>query len=182
MVKIEDVKQKLSQTIAAGTACFAKDAEWDYELLNEHVLELEEMSREAIQAQLRKECETILDQLDERKPLTPQQLSTVRMFIVGESEAYLRAEKQADAWRAEIRRLFGQLEQFGAGTIDGVDSLFQLRAICMEAIRVIPDITFYLDQKERIQKFDDATSKPLEEKTIRVLREILQSMLISENM
>jgi hypothetical protein len=180
MVKIEDVKQKLSQTVAAGTACFTKDAEWDYELLNAHVIELEELSREAIQAQLRTECEKVLDQLDKGQPLTPQQLSTVRVFIVGESEAYVKSEKEVDTWRAEIRRLFGELEQLGA--IDGVDSLLQLRAICLETIRVIPDLTFYLEQKERIQKFDAATSKPLEADTAKVLREILQSMLISENM
>ena len=182
MVKIEDVKQKLGQTVAAGTACFTKDVEWDYEQLNAHVIELEEMSREAIQAQLRAECEKILDQLDKGEPLTPQQLSTVRVFVVGESEAYVKSEKEADTWRAEIKRRFGELEQLSAGAIDNVDSLLQVRAVCLEAIRVIPDLTFYLEQKERIQKFDAATSKPLEAETAKVLRYILQSMLNSENM
>jgi hypothetical protein len=57
-----------------------------------------------------------------------------------------------------------------------VDRLMHLRALCAEVRRVLPDVVYYLDQKERSAKFEEATRKPLDPEGYRVLAEIIEQM------
>jgi hypothetical protein len=57
-----------------------------------------------------------------------------------------------------------------------------LRALCGEVRRVLPAIIYYLDQKERTQKFQQARQGSVDADAYRVLAEIVEQMLVSERM
>jgi hypothetical protein len=57
-----------------------------------------------------------------------------------------------------------------------------LRALCSEVRRVLPDIVYYLEQKERASKFQEATRGPIDAEGYRVLAEIVEAMLLSEKL
>ncbi|HXM62655.1 MAG TPA: hypothetical protein VN950_17480 [Terriglobales bacterium] len=63
-----------------------------------------------------------------------------------------------------------------------VDGSMHLRALCAEVRRVLPDVVYYLDQKERTSKFQEATRQPLDPEGYRVLAEIVEQMLLSDKM
>jgi hypothetical protein len=61
-----------------------------------------------------------------------------------------------------------------------VDGLLHLRALGQELRRVLPDIVYYLDDKERVERFRKATSGPLDVEGYSVLAEIVSAMISSD--
>jgi hypothetical protein len=54
--------------------------------------------------------------------------------------------------------------------------------LCAEVHRVLPAVVYYLDQKERAGKFQQATQGPIDAEASRVLAEIVEQMLVSDKM
>jgi hypothetical protein len=61
-----------------------------------------------------------------------------------------------------------------------VDDLLHLRALSQELRRVLPDIVYYLEDKERVERFRKATAGPLDPEGYRVLAEIVTAMISSD--
>ncbi|HJY85238.1 MAG TPA: hypothetical protein VKE24_00240 [Candidatus Acidoferrales bacterium] len=61
-----------------------------------------------------------------------------------------------------------------------VDGLMRLRAVCREALELLPRLAFYLGEKERVRKFQEATSQPLDSEAGQVIAEIIQEKLDSD--
>ena len=74
-----------------------------------------------------------------------------------------------------------EIFKFQSGDLD-VDGPMHLRALCNEVRRVLPDVVYYLDQKERTSKFQEATRGPIDADGYRVLAEIVEPMLLSGKM
>ncbi len=55
-----------------------------------------------------------------------------------------------------------------------------LRALCQELRRVLPNIVYYLNQRQRAAKFQAATKGPLDAEAYRVLSEIVEAMASSD--
>jgi hypothetical protein len=55
-----------------------------------------------------------------------------------------------------------------------------LQALCQELRRVLPNIVYYLDQKERTNKFHEATNGSIDAEGYRVLAEMVTAMISSD--
>ena len=179
MADIQQVKAEVKAALDRASRCENAETSDNYGLLADQVEELEGEAREAFQSQI--DFATLLPKLKQKQPLGPADLKALEQLIVGDAEYYLKYETEFEHWKAEARQLITEIGNLQATTLD-TDGLMHLRAVCQELRRVLPDIVFYLDQKERTAKFQEATRGPIDAEGYRVLAEIVEAMIASDQM
>jgi hypothetical protein len=117
--------------------------------------------------------------LKQSKPLGPAELKTLELLIVGDAEYFLKYEADLDRWKGEVNQLIAEIAKLQSSQLD-VDGLMHLRTLCQELRRVLPNIVYYLDQKERTSKFHEATSGSIDAEGYRVLAEMVTAMISSD--
>jgi hypothetical protein len=180
MASAQQVAAKLGKTLDIAARCFEAELGEGYEALNEEVSELEALAREAFQAKLSDTFKPVLEKLKKGQSLTPDELKMLELLIVGDAEYYLRSENNIENWKAQVRSLIEQIRGIQASQLEDVDGLMRLRAICREALELLPHVAFYLEEKERVHKFQEATSQPLDPEAGQAIAEIIQEKLDSD--
>jgi len=174
--RISATIQKTLELASRSTQLETSDS---YGALGDQVEELEGQARQAFLAKMG--ISALLPKLKTGKPLTPEDLKTLELLIVGDAEYFLKYENDLEQWKSEIRKLLAEISNLQSSDLD-VDGLMHLRALCAEVGRVLPDVVYYLNQKERTSKFQAATREPLDPEGYRVLAEIVEQMLLSGKM
>jgi hypothetical protein len=174
MWDIPQVNATIQKTLELASRCTQLETSDNYGALGDQVGELESQARQAFLAKM--EIASLLPKLKTGKPLTPEDLKTLELLIVGDAEYFLKYENDLEQWKGEIRKLLGEISNLQSSDLD-VDGLMHLRALCAEVGRVLPDVVYYLNQKERTSKFQAATREPLDSEGYRVLAEIVEQML-----
>ena len=179
MSNVSDVTTNIGAVLEQASRCAATETSDNYGDLDAIVEALDGQAREAIQSHL--DIPSLLQKLKDLKPLGPAELKTLELLIVGDAESFLKYETGLGRWKDEVNQLVAEIGQLQSSPLD-VDGLMQLRAVCQELRRVIPDIVYYLDQKERTAKFQEATKGPIDAEGYRVLAEIVTAKLSSEKL
>jgi hypothetical protein len=178
MSDASDIKTAIDKALQLAHAAVENETSENYELLGDQIEELEGQSREAFQSKM--DFASLLPKLEKAKPLTPTDLKTLELLIVGDAEYYLKYETELNEWRQECKRILSDIAGLRSSELD-VDGLMHLRALCREARRVLPDLFFYFEQKERAAHFEAATKGTIDQKGYRVLATMVKNMLESEN-
>ena len=179
MSDITDVNTAIDKALQRASRCADEETSENYEVLEDLIEELESQSREAFESKM--DVASLLPKLKNEKPLTPAELKTLELMIVGDAEYYLKYETELDSWRKEAKRILAEISSLRSADLD-VDGLMHLRALCREARRVLPDLVFYLEQKERAARFQAATKGTIDSEGYRVLDEIIKAMIDSEKL
>jgi hypothetical protein len=179
MVNVAPIAASIRAALEQSARCTTSETSENYDGLGSQVEALDEQAREQVQSQLA--IASLLPKLKERKPLGPAELKTLELLIVGDAESFLKYEADLDRWKGEANQLVAEIGKLQSPQLD-VDALLHLRALCQELRRVLPDIVFYLDQKERTARFKDATKGPIDAEGYRVLAEIVTAMISSEKL
>ena len=74
---------------------------------------------------------------------------------------------EIENWKNEVKRLAEEMRRLQASGLTEMDSLMHLRALCREAMRILPDLAFYYGEKERARKFDEAIRGAIDRDTRR---------------
>jgi hypothetical protein len=177
------LEKKVARTVeVADNAYHTGDVE-DYKQLDLHIRSMEEMARELFQEQLRKPYESIVVKLEHGEPLTGEEQEVLEFFIVGVAKYYIKEEENFDQWREELGRLTQEIENVSMKRdLSSVDGLLYLQALCRDAQHVLPEVIFYLEEKERIRRFREATEGVLDPQGARFLADILRGMMSSFDM
>ncbi len=179
MGDVSQVATTIRTALEQAARCAAAETSDNYDDLGARVETLEEQARQAVKSQL--DIASLLPKLKERKPLGPPELKTLELLIVGDAESFLKYEADLDRWKDEVNQLMAEVGKLQSSQLD-VDGLMHLRALCQELRRVLPDIVYYLDQKERTAKFQQATKGPIDAEGYRVLTEMVTAMISSDRM
>jgi len=115
--------------------------------------------REKIQSMTSKEVKGIIKKLADGEDPTKDEMDLVKLWVVGDAEAYAKMENNFEDWIAEFRWLESLLSEQEAGT-EEVQDLFRVQGILEDASRLAINIGYYLETKERIRRFEEATSNP----------------------
>jgi hypothetical protein len=174
MGDVPRISATIQKTLELASRCTQVETSDNYGALGDQVEELEGRARQAFLAKM--EISALLPRLKTGMPLTPEDLKTLELLIVGDAEYFLKYENDLEQWKSEIRKLLGEISNLQSSDLD-VDGLMHLRALCAEVGRVLPDVVYYLNQKERTSKFQAATREPLDSEGYRVLAEIVEQML-----
>jgi hypothetical protein len=177
MSDASDIKAAIDKVLQLASNCEKNETSENYELMEDQIGELEAQSREAFQAKI--DFASLLPKLEKAKPLTPTDLKALELLLVGDAESYLKYETELDEWRQECRRILAEIASLRSSNLD-IDGLLHLRALCREAQRVLPDLFFYYEQKERAAHFDAAIKGTIDQDGYRVLAMIVKNMLESE--
>ena len=173
------VRTSIRKTLDLAARCSASETSDNYEFLEVQIDELEAQAREASQAKM--ELKSLLQKLIEVQPLTPADLKTLELLIVGDAEYYLKFESELEEWKNQLKRALDQIAPLQNSALD-VDGLMHARALCREAHEVLGDLVFYFEAKERTAKFQAATQGQIDAEGYHFLAQIVQEMLTSDKM
>jgi len=176
MSDVSDVKKAIDRALQSASQCNANETSENYAVLEDQIEALEGLSRRLILSKV--DVATLLPKLEKARPLTPADLKTLELLIVGDAESYLKYETELEQWKQESKRILGEIASLESADLD-VDALMHLRALCSEARRVLPPLVQYFDQKERAARFQTATQGPIHPEGYRVLAEIIRKMIES---
>ncbi|MEI8011653.1 MAG: hypothetical protein WCI27_04125 [Candidatus Omnitrophota bacterium] len=136
--------------------------------------------REEIQQKTADRIAEIVNNLSADKPLSPEDISLVRLWVVGDAAAYVQAEDDFNAWVEEYKQMVGVLQGFENKTCSQED-LLKLGGILEDAIRLSFDIANFLEKKERIAKFDAAVKDGIDDDEKEILVRVLTGKFRSED-
>jgi hypothetical protein len=175
----DQVRAAIQEAMDLADRAAATETYDNYELLEQQIDQLESQARNLFQSKI--DLAGLLAKLSAAKPLTPVDLNTLELLIVGDAEYYLKYETELDEWKAQLRRVLDQITGLQASTLD-VDGLMHIRALCREAHEVLADLVFYFEAKERAAKFKAATQGPINIEGYRFLAEVVRETLRSQEM
>jgi hypothetical protein len=159
-----------------GNACDSMQGS-DFQQVASFLSNANSMIREELQQTTSTAMKTIINNLKSGKPISDADLELVKMWIIGDASAYIEMENNFNDWVEEFKRLKSVLARY-EGKDCSLKDLYSLRGIMEDAIRVSYDIHNYLEKKERVDKFENATrdkNNMKSEVLVRVLEGSLES-------
>jgi hypothetical protein len=174
-----DVATGIKAALEQAARCVAAETSDNYGDLDAQLEALDGAARMTVQARL--DIPSLLKKLKQQESLGPADWKTLELLIVGDAECFVKYEADLDRWKGEVGQLIAEIGKLQSPPLD-VDGLLHLRALCQELRRVVPAIVYYLEQKERAAKFQQASHGSLDAEGYRVLAEIMSAMLASAKM
>jgi len=153
-----------------------------FEALDNQFRQLGVLARETLQERLGGECRTLIDKLENGKPLTLPEQETLEMLIVGEARAFIQQESDYKNWQAKIEQLTREIEQLEASGLKTHQDLLNLQAVCSQARMILPGITYYLRERERAERFEASMRDELDASQGKFLADIIREMMQSGKM
>ena len=161
MDEVSQVNTTIQKTLAQVSRCTEAETSDNYATLEDQVGDLENFAREALQAKM--DFASLLPKLEQGKPLTPADLKTLELLIVGGVEYYVKYETKVEHWKGELGRVFGEIAEPLGLKLD-IDELLHLRALCREAREVLAKLVFISMRKSGTASL----RQPLEVQSIRM--------------
>jgi hypothetical protein len=154
MSNFPEIIKKLNEDYALAVQ---KGAGERYSLLSTMFTELGDYLRECIQGMTTTEIKGIINKLKKGILLTSQEQENLKLWMVGDADYYVRLENNYTDWQNELKRLMGEINALDLKAPDIVD-LSKLRGLLQDAMRTVADILFYIQQKERVSLFEEAST------------------------
>ena len=139
---------------------------------------LENDLREQFQSDTSPQIETIIQKLESDVEIDDSDLVLIRLWVVGDAQAYVEMENDYKGWLSELNRLFSVIENKKSEE-SNLDNMYKLSGTVRDASRVIGDIIFFKRQQERLENFENA-SKNLNPENKVTLANILKRKLQSD--
>jgi hypothetical protein len=118
--------------------------------------------------------------LENGKPITPNDLNTLKLLMVGDADYFVKYDDDFDRSESELKRIIEEIRKLQTSNLD-VDGLMHLRVLCREACSVANPATFYLEQKERVRKFEEATTGGIDSESGRFFAHMIRHMMTSQS-
>lgn len=167
---IQQLKQAAEEALAAQNAK-------EFSEFERFVNEVEAFVRETQQSLWGAEAKAVIRKLERGDALQENDKQVIRTFLVSDAEHYLACENNYGDWQLELKRLMTDVSR-RANMLDK-DSIAELRGVLKDAIRLVPDIRNYLEERERVKKFDSAL-KSLDQPSRDMLAQLMREQLTHE--
>jgi hypothetical protein len=136
--------------------------------------------REAIEQATAADVAAIIAKLEKNQPLSEAEKQTVRLWVVGDAEGYLKMENNYPDWLAEYQRLVEAVADY-EGKSGSVQELVEVHGLLEDAIKVADALAHFLEAKERVGRFEEAITH-LTAEDGKLIAGILKRMLTSPDM
>ncbi len=114
--------------------------------------------REEFQRMTKPEVLRIIAKLEAGQSLSNLEIDMVKLWIVGDHESYVRNENNFKDWMSDVSRVMGEIDGLGRSGADS-KSIMHLRALFLDAKRSCMDIAHFLEKKECVARFEEATAQ-----------------------
>ena len=145
----------------------------EFETLEQQINRLEATVREMQQSMLSERSKLALKNLRAGRPLSEEEKAILQAVVVGDAESYLRVENNLQDWLNELQRLVGEMERLARSEDEA--HINQLRGVTKDAVRLMPSLRAYMEEKDRLDRFNNAQTK-LDEPNRQVLAQVVSEM------
>jgi hypothetical protein len=133
--------------------------------------------RQAIELATAETVAAIIGKLEHNQPLTEAEKQTVKLWVVGDAEGYVKMENNVQDWLSEYRRLLDIITDW-EGKTGSVQELVEVHGVIEDAIKVADSMAHYLEDRERVSRCEAALSN-LDAEDNKFIAGMLKSMLDS---
>ena len=168
-----EITAKLSETLNAAQKCSAAETVENYDLLAEQLNELASTTGQSLLSH--GNYQPLIDKLENGTQLTETELKTVRSLIVGDADQYLKYSDDFARMKTEVSRILSQIEQLKSQDLN-LEALMRLRVLCKEASSALVPTLHYLEQRDRVHRFEEHTHGPLSKDAGHILARIIKEM------
>jgi hypothetical protein len=171
-----------SQVFEQGSRSLQTDTSEAFERLYLQIHALETQARETFQYQFRRDYQTVVDKLRNGDRLDENDKHLISQLLIADAKSYVKHAGDYETWKDQIDRLLAELKAVQDQGVRTTDDLLHIQALCRDMRAVLPDITFYLRERERIMGYEqnDLNSLPPELKNI--LADVVKGMMESDKM
>ncbi len=170
-----DVVTQIDAMLAAAARCAADETTQNYDALEQQLNDLGELAYITCESQV--DYRSLVRKLRAGDALSPEELSTVRLLMVGDADYYVKYDEEFGRCKAEAGKIIGEMERFKSGEL-GAEGLMHVNTLCREAASLLALTQHYLDARDRVRRFETSTSGPLDRDTARELAHIIEGMFI----
>jgi len=133
--------------------------------------------RQAIEQATAEAVAAIIGKLENNQPLTEAEKQTVKLWVVGDAEGYVKMENSFQDWLQDYRRLL-EVIAVGEGQTGSIQELVEMHGVLEDAIKVADAVAHYLEDRERVARCEAALSN-LNAEDNKFIAGMLKSMLDS---
>lgn len=175
-----NIAQKLSEIFHDKQRVDVNTEEGYFNKISVPLAALEDLLREQIQDETSNQVSRIIQKLISDEEITEDDLKLIRLWVIGDAESYIKMENDFTGWIDELNRLLSVIDDFKNQELT-LEKMIKLSGTVCDATRVIADIVFFKQEKERILNFENA-SKVLTTENKIVLANILNEKFLSDQM
>ena len=173
MAGYQEVVAKISDALNAAGKCSTAETAENYSYLQEQLGELDSSLGQSLRSHI--EYRPLLDKLQKGNPLTDEELKTLRSLVIGDADQYLRYDDDFQQSKSQLGKILDEIQRLKSSDFD-VETLGHLRVLCREASSALVPTLHYIEQKERVQNFEEHTRGPLSSDATRVLAGIIKGL------
>jgi len=173
MEYLKGMSQVMKQAQAGNTAD-------QYSFAAAQLIQAKNRVREAIEQATADEVAAIISKLENSQSLTEAEKQTVRLWVVGDAEGYLKMENNFPDWQAEYQRLMAAVADY-EGKSGSVPELVEVHGLLEDAGKVADTLAHFLEDKERVARFEQAINH-LDAEGEKFIAGVLKNMLTSPDM
>ena len=182
MTTNDAVSQKAQIVQRVASEALGSDNSQNFEEFDRQVRELESMAREAFQAKYNNVYKDIIVKLEKGTNLSSEEFEILKLLVIGDAEYFIKYENDLQNWKDELARLTAEIEKLESDDLDNVDNLLHMQALSRDVRNVLPAITFYYREKERIARFETAAAGPVDDESKKIMADVIKSMISSSKM
>jgi hypothetical protein len=159
---------------ALGHLIMAREVENStaYSALEGQLDELRNELRESVQAITRGAMQDIVAKLRTGADINAAEWRLIRLWVVGDAEAYLREESNYPDWVRDVERLTDEIEQLRNAPMEA-DTFEALHALLTDARGITRSIAVFLTDRERVQHFERTIQEDFDSEARNMLADIL---------
>jgi hypothetical protein len=164
----------MSQTMKQAAADNTAD---QYSYAATELVKSKDSIREAIEQATAEAVAAIIPKLENNEPLDAAEKEVIKLWVVGDAEGYVKMENNFQDWLQEYRRLTDAVADW-EGKTGSVEELVEAHGLLEDAIKVASALSHYLDDKERVTRFENAINQ-MNAEDCKTIAGILKGMLAS---
>ena len=174
MADYQEVAARISEALKTASECSRTGTLENYSLLQEQLEELESAAKNSLRVNV--DSRPLVAKLEQGTPLTDAELSMLRSLIVGDAEQYLKYDESFNRAKEELEKLIEEIQALDTTDLTA-DSLMKLRVLCQDASIALAPTLHYIEQKDRVTKFQQHTNGPLGRDAGHILAAIIKENL-----
>lgn len=129
--------------------------------------------REYFQEATKPRMVAVVERLRSGAELGGEELEILRQWIIGDTVNYVRNEKHFVTWMSEFHTVMSGLAQTVGEPQTTMETVARARGLLMDGARLLPNIVFFLEQKQRMVTFERAVGGSLDEQDRTLLLELI---------
>jgi predicted nucleic acid-binding Zn-ribbon protein len=174
------IEEKAETILQQGAHSLNHDTSDAYDRLYTEIHNLEGMARETFQYQFRNDYRAVIEKLESGENLSDDDKQLLAKLVIADAKSYVKHEKEFETWKDQIDRLLSELRSVQSKGVRTTDDLLHVQSLCRDLRSVLPDITFYLRERERVKSYEQNDIQSLPPELKKLLAEVVDAMMKSD--